>query len=379
MTEWLSVLAVFWALWAVDGVRLPGWRAFTFAGSLWRRRGRMGFSRLSLPAWWPHAGRVVAEDVPLSFSPEGICARAVGGVGRPAGQPVGPARAWRWSEIRKVGVAKGWLYVNDTRFCPATWHVTGTELLALAEAAPAAREARLQAIVRRWFRPVHLRRRARVLAGRTAWAAALNLATLVVLVVVSAYVGGDLSARLDTRWSELIADRLPWVLLGALLLHVAAVTLAWRAVRRLKAVRLEKRATNLFSALLLPPQGLRLRALACEGFFPAQHPLAQALAWTGDRTRRAAAVATIADLRWPIHGAEDAPLAQAISAWFRTALAKQVDKTLRREGIAVEPLLAPPKPDTRQSCRYCPRCRAQFVTEAERCPEGVKLESVDVK
>ncbi|HEY1111070.1 MAG TPA: hypothetical protein VGE76_20610, partial [Opitutaceae bacterium] len=171
MSEWLPVLAVFWALWAFDGARLLSGRAFTITGRLWRRRGRVGFGRLSLPAWWPHAGRVVAEDVPLAFSPEGICARAVGSAGRPVEQPTGPARVWRWSEIRQVGVAKGWLYINGKRFCPATWHVTGSELLALADAAPAVREARLRAIMRRWFRPAHLRRRARVLAGRTAWVA----------------------------------------------------------------------------------------------------------------------------------------------------------------------------------------------------------------
>ncbi|HEY1108513.1 MAG TPA: hypothetical protein VGE76_07775, partial [Opitutaceae bacterium] len=90
----------------------------------------------------------------------------------------------------------------------------------------------------------------------------------------------------------------------------------------------------------------------------------------------AAAFATIADLRWPLHGAEDSPLARDIAGWFRVALAAQVDATLRAEGIAVESLLAAPAPDTPQSCRYCPRCRAQFVTASERCPEGVRLESV---
>lgn len=377
MTEWFSVIAVFWALWAFDGARLLGWRAFAFTGRLWRRRGRMGFSRLSLPSWWPLAGRVVGEDVPLSFSPEGVCARAVGGVGRPAEQPAGAARAWRWEEIRQVGVAKGWLFVNHTRFCPATWHITGTELLAVAQAAPAEREARLRTIMSRWFRPAHLRRRARVLAGRTAWAAALNLATLVVLLAVSVYVAGEVGTRLGAKWNERIGALLPGVLLGALLLHVAAVALAWRAVRGLKAVRLEKRASNLFSALMLPPQGLRLRALAGEGFFPAQHPLAQALAWVGERSRRAAAFAAIADLRWPIHGAEDGPLAQAISGWFRANLATHVDKMLRQEGIEVEPLLAAPKRDTRLSCCYCPRCRAQFVTAGKCCPQGVRLEPLN--
>lgn len=376
MSEWLPVLAVFWALWAFDGARLLRGRAFTFTGRLWRRRGRMRFGRVSLPAWWPHAGRAGGDDVPLALSPAGICARAVGSVGRPAEQPAGPARVWRWAEIRQVGIAKGWLYVNGKRFCPATWHVTGTDLLALAEAAPAGREARLRAIVRRWFRPAHLRRRARVLARRTRGAAGLNLATLAALAIVSLYIGGDFSTRLPTPWSERAAVALPWVLLGTLGLHLGAITLAWRAVRRLKTVRVDKRATNLFSALMLPPQALRLRALAGEGFFPAQHPLAQALAWGPEGERRAAAFATIADLRWPIHGAEDSPVAREIVAWFRAALAVQVDATLRAEGLAGEALLAAPRPDTPQSCRYCPRCRAQFVTAAERCPEGVHLEAI---
>ncbi|MES2695302.1 MAG: hypothetical protein V4773_17635 [Verrucomicrobiota bacterium] len=379
MSEWILVLALFWAFWAIDGARLLGRRVFSLTGRL-RRRGRrgmrLGYSRLSLPAVLPHGARVVAEDVPLAFSPEGICNRPVGSAGRPAEEPERAVQAWRWEEIKQVGLAKGWIYVNGARFCPATGHVMAAEVLALTEAAPAVRERRLQMLLRRWFRPAHLRRKARVLEARTAWPAALNGWTLAILAGVTIYVGGDFAARLSAEKSARLADALPWILLGASAMHLMAVIVTWRALRRLRAVRPEKRSSSLMSALLLPAQALRLRALAGDGFFPAQHPLAAVLAFAGERVQRAVAFDTLADLRWPIHGREDSPRAREIAAWFRAALEQRVRAELARAGVAVDELLAAPKPDTKESCRYCPRCRAQFRAGPEMCPHGVVLARV---
>lgn len=373
MSEWSSVLATYWVLWALDGARFAPRQLFTLIGGgrvrWWKR---MHHARLSLPGVRPGSWRVTTSDVPLSLSPLGVCNRPVGAAGRPAESPL-HEQAWRWDEVREVGVARGWLFINGVRFCPDTRHVTAPELLQLTRASPEARAEMIAVLMRRWLRPAHLRRRARVLERRTALPARLNAIALSVMVALTIYIVGDIAAQLPARWSERLVNWLPWILLGVFMLHVGAVVTAWLAVRRLKSVGVEKRGAALFSALLLPPQALRLRALAGDGFFPPQHPLALVLAFGSRREQEHWAFNVVGDLSWPIGDAAAASPAREIVEWFRRAWEKQVGLSLAAAKLAPEVLLAAPAPDSPASCRYCPRCRAQFAVAHEVCPNGVPL------
>ncbi len=373
MSEWASFIAVFWLLWAIDGVKIARRAVFTLAG--WGRRWRASFSRLSLPGLLPASVRVVADDVPLAISPRGICNRPAGSAGRPAQAPH-EAQAWSWEELREVAGADGWLRVNGARFCADTGHVSAAELIAIARSAPTQREARVRAVMRRWLRPAHLRRRARVIVARTRGVAGLNAASLLGYAAVSIYMVADAAAAIPERSGVVIIEILPWVLLGLVGLHFAAVIAAWRAMRRLRPVAAHKRGMNLFTALLMPPQAMRLRALVGEGFFPAQHPLAMLLTFGSKSAQREAAFSALSDLRWPIGGAEDSPLAREIAAWFREALRAEIEPRLRAAGLAPEELLAAPKPDNPASCTYCPRCGDQFVAGRQACPHGVELKAL---
>jgi hypothetical protein len=372
MSEWVSVLAVFWLLWAVDGVRFGPRRIFTFVG----RRARITYSRLSFPGLWPGSWRMTTSDVPLSFSPAGICNRAAGSVGRPA-ETIPDAQAWRWEDLRDVGVARGWIFVNGRRFCADTGHVKAPELLKVARVPAAERKAALRALIKRWLRPEQSRRRAKVLRGRTARVAFLNTVSLVGFAVLTIYVVGNLAAKVPAGWDERLAKAVPYFLLTLLGLHLVAVVLAWRAVRRLKpvAANLDKRGSGLFSALLLPAQAMRLRSLAGDGYFPPQHPLAAAIAFGTRRGMDEWVFNTLADLRWPLSSDDKAkrPLADEIESWFRNALESQLLPLVRSAGISPETMLAAPKPDGKQSCSYCPRCGAQFVAGRTLCPNGVTL------
>jgi hypothetical protein len=379
MSEWVSVLAVFWILWAIDGARLGPRRSFTLVGQSFRGRRRGGgrgawavFSRLSRPGTWPGAWRMTLEEVPVSLAPGGVCNRPAGAAGRPAEHPA-VAQAWRWEEVREVGLADGWVFVNGARFFPDTGHLPPRELLALARLAPAARGARIQLLMRRWFRPAHLRRRARVLIGRTRLPAGLNLATWAAVTVLTGYLAGDVAARIPAAWGEFLVAALPWLLLGFLAVHVAAVVIAWRVLRRLRPVRPEKRGAHYLSALLLPPQGLRLRAIAGDGFFPAQHPLAGSVAFGDREACGQVGFQVLADLRWPIGDGEDSPLVREVTAWFRIELEQRVTALLVAAGIDPAQLLAPPRPDGSASCHYCPRCRDQFGPGPTICPNGIAL------
>ena len=314
-------------------------------------------------------------DIPISLSPVGLSNRPVGTAGRPGEAPAA-VRAWRWEEVQKAGVADGWVFVNDKPFCPDTGHLSAREILALARMVPAAREARIRAHLERWFRPAQLRRRVRVLIGRTRLPAIFNGVTFFGMAAMTAYLAGDLASWLPVFWSERLASALPWLLLGFFALHVAAVVMAWRGMRRLKALRPEKRGANLFGALLLPPQALRLRALVGEGFFPAQHPLAAVVAWESQEAGVQWSFNVVADLRWPVGDVDDLPLGREVATWFRVALEAKVRSLLARSGVTPEDLLAAPRPDSPESCRYCPRCRDQFVAGREVCPHGVVLEAL---
>jgi hypothetical protein len=373
MTEWASVLLVFWALWLVDGLKLPSVDRFGVAGR--GGRARLSYGRLLLPGWWPAGWRTTAADVPFSVSPAGICNRPVGSAGRPAEAPA-RATAWAWADIHETELKGGWILINGVRFCRATGHLTAGNILGLARLAESARAARIEWWVCRWLRPAHLRRRARVLERRTATAAICNTAFLGLALAISAYLLTNAASRIPTAWAELLARALP--LLGGylLLLHLIATVTAWRAARRLKAASEDKRTAALFSAAMLPPQALRLRGLVGEPWFPPQHPLAYALAFAGKPVMAQLAFQTLGDLRWPIGDAGDAPLAREIGRWHRATLAERIIPLLNAAGIAEEGLFQAPVADGSGSCRYCPRCGSQFTTETARCPNGIELRPV---
>jgi hypothetical protein len=424
MSEWVSVLAVFWALWALDGLRLLPRATFTVIGGVFTRRlmprrnqntavsaprecdargprrkhrsgskhkadrasqsgesdkicrkARVRYSRLSLPGILPTSWRMNVADVPLVLSPVGVCNFPVGAAGRPADRPV-TVRAWRWEEIRYVGVARGMIFVNGEAFCADTGHLKGAELLALARLEPGVRRTKIEVMVRRWFRPANLRRRVLVLQSRTAFPASLNAVTLAGLIALSVYVVGDIASRLPPSWSEWLAETLPWLLLGLLAVHLTAVIVAWTAKRPLRAVANEKRGAALFSALLLPPQALRLRSLLGEGFFPAQHPIAMILAFGNRRSREEFAFNALADLRWPIEAPDNSTPTSEIVAWFRDCLERRLVEYLAQQRLSTERLLTAPLPDSPASCSYCPRCHDQFVDQRRYCPNGIALRAL---
>jgi hypothetical protein len=370
MSEWGSLLLVFWLLWVVDGWKLPPVERFVVIGGA--RRARLHFARLLPPPWSPAGWSVVAADVPFSISPAGICNRPAGAAGRPVDAPTA-ATAWAWADVREATLADGWLLINGHRFCRNTGHIGARQLLELAQLADAARLPRLEWLLARWLRPAHLRRRRRVLRARTATAASLNTTFLALAAGITLYLVADVAHRLPARWSDFAGRLLP--LLGGYLalLHVAAMVSAWLAVRRLKRVQPDRRGSALLTAALLPPQALRLRALAADGFFPAQHPLAYALAFAGPAQLRQVAFDTLADLRWPVRDERDHPAARAICAWHRVELARQLTPALAAAGIAEAELFRSPEPEGPASLRYCPRCRSQFTVARECCPDGVKL------
>lgn len=368
MAEWGGVLLIFWTLWGVDQLKVS--RRDQFNMIVWGRRVRVGYGRLRFAGWWPGSWRALVADVPFSFSPLGITNRGAGQLARPTEGPA-VAQVWRWDEIQSATTQKGWIWVNGARFCPDTGHLSPRELQAIAKKPELERRRHVQQLLARWIRPAHLRRRAKVLTMRTTWPAAFNHMLLLLLVVLTAYLARD-QIPVPGSWVEVVTRALPLWLGYALLLHVAGVVLSWRATRQLRVRAQDGRGVALFSALMLPPQALRLRALVGTGFFPPQHPLSYILAFE-TAERRGFAFNVWADLRWAIGSENDPPLAREIRAWFGQALEEQLRPFLRAAGIEEEDLFARPVAESAACCRYCPRCRDQFIEARERCAHGVAL------
>jgi hypothetical protein len=380
MSDLAFLIAVFWTMFLLDG-------AFTGRRASWSFTSRWG-GQYALPTWrrwhglspWPGGWRAVADDLPFSFAPAGLCNRPAGVAGRPPND-LGSAQVWRWEDIGAVTEADGWLLINGKRMGAATGHLTAEELRDLAAAcvplAPAARADLLRARLRHWLRPTQLRRRARVLRARTAMLVVWNGLLLAGLTVLSAWflgwlpaerIGADIAARV-TRAGP--------VLLGWLaVLHGGGVALAWWQRRRLLwlAPAGRPRSNPLLSVLFFLPSALRLRALLGANWFPPTHPAAAALAFASPTTRDEVLFNVLSDLRWPLTSPSDGSAVAEITAWFRAALGDELTALLRRERIDTAALLAPPAPDGPTSRTFCPRCRAQFVGECDRCPHGVPLQ-----
>lgn len=370
MADWGSVLAAYWALWLIDGVKRAPAAAWRIVGA--RRIQSLNFQRLQTPGFAPSAWRATAEEIPFSLSPAGICNRPAGRMGRPGdGPPL--AQAWRWEEIESADSHGGWLRLNGRRFCRDTGHLPATHLLELARLEPELRRQRIHWRLRRWLRPAHLRRRVVVLRRHTVAATAFANAGLVIAFLVTLYLVAQVPTHAPDTWNRAVAQQRPWLIGCVVVLHLAACIATLRAFRRLNPVSPQKRASALFSALLVPPHALRLRTLAGDGFFPVQHPAAYALALPPGEERTDLVRALLADLRWPIDDHHDGPLAREITRHYRNEWETLLREKLQERGLPIASLTAPPDADGPESALYCQRCRAQFHAGPTHCPKGIPL------
>lgn len=385
MTDWWPLLAAFWGLFFLDGVRYTRrtlWRFATWCGGRTTAAGTHGQWLFASPL--PSAWHAVTEDPPFALSPEGICNDPVGSAGKPP--PCPPvSHAWRWEEIREVAEKRGRLLINGADFCDVTPYAGARRIKDWAAAltsSPQENRAHLaKAIIADWFRPAHLRRRRRSLLARTRSVMIFNATLLLLLISATLYLVTDGPEWLGEKWSGRLVDSLPLFGGYCVLLHLAALVAAWLAHRKLHPRRGEERFTLLLSASLLPPQALRWREHLSRDYFTGAHPLALAAAVASPDGFKSAARAVFQDLRWPLPltGAGSDGLTARIHEWMRPCVTRVCEKLVRSRDVSIDALLAPPSPDSAGSVAYCPRCRAQFIRGITHCPEGIRLLALETK
>lgn len=419
-SEWGSVLAVFWTLYLVDGLR--GGRRDRLFFHAWHgairgsqpeetgvaagcptsngRRGKVPpassaqkarrpvhsfrfTAHVTQASWFlpppaPFAWTLPVDDLPASLAPEGLTNWPSGSASRPPPLPEAVVTL-RWEDIKDLKERSGWIFINGSRFAPATPGLTAAELSKLwrelLPLSPCKRAQRLTNWQRARFSTTPLRRRVRVALGRSAGLAALNTAVAGVLLALTAYLLLDGPSRVPTHWRDQLGQTLPTLLAASALLHVASCAWFWSLHRRLFPRAGQDRASLLFTAILVPPQALRLRQHLVVRLGSHLHPLALALVCAAPQVATAIARDTLRDLRWPkIPSGLPSETAELVRASGRL-VEPIVHECLTAQGPLFDPeaLLVAPNRSSPEICAYCPRCGDTFTGDTQRCPHGVVL------
>ena len=391
MSDWWSVIAIFWIAYLLDGLRrTPRAHTIVRRAAPWPAVLRHTSLHLLPPAPW--TWRFRTSDPTFALSPEGLCNQPVGSAARPA-EPAQFTAVWRWEQIETVVEKRGWLVVNGRLFGPASAAWPAADLRALAAELKPLPHAARQARLRRWLslrlRPAHWRRRMAVVRRRTGDAALLNTAALLAGAAATA-IACLTPATEEYEEAPRILALLPpllWFTLGCYALGLAS---ALYAVRRLRRWLQPGTTKAVLSAACFPPHGLRWRRLLSDSVAPAPHPLLLVLAAPGKTLRSAIAFDALADTRWPLPLPEDAPAtgrsealpaaataalttATAIRTWQAAEFERRFRSWFTPAGIDAAALLAAPVRDNSGACAYCPRCRSQFTRAHGRCPHGIAL------
>ncbi len=408
MSEWWSVVAVFWTLYLVDGVFF-GRRERLFLSS-WRGEWRWRFWRrarvtqsprtahLAQASWhisppFPWAYTLALDDLPASFAAEGFTNWPGAATSRPPPIPDSPSAA-SWGTAVKIGTDGPWITLGGSRFAPVTNALDGRALRELIERLAALDPGRRESEINTWhtrrFSVLRARRRLGAGMARTrglVWMNTLQFAGWIALSV--ALVRGIFDPGLpfgsagSWRWLEPEQIRW-WAVCGWLfLMHFVVLGVAWRLHGKLHPLRTSERANLIFSALLLPAQAMRLRAALLGPLAQGIAPLAATLAAGTPETARVAAASTLRDLEFPVRptGISEtvSGFADSAAGLIRPAVEKALADAAKDgvAGLSAAELLAPPANLGAGVCAYCPRCGDGFLRADGQCPQGVKLRPLD--
>lgn len=391
-SEWWTVLAVFWGLYLIDGLR-GGRRDRLFFHAWFATKTALGAqpgarsTRLQAfatqSAWFlipiaPTASTLVSEDLPASLAPEGITNWPSTSATRPPPLP-SQIEAFRWEEIQQVEDRSGWIYINRRRFAPHTVGLSARSLGNLGrELAPLSHDARTRRLSM-WqasrFGGTHLKRRLQSVLLRSRGLAFLNTVQAASLAAVSVYLLADGPSLVSPALGNWVADALPGLLMVYASSHLGALTWFYRLHRRIYPAAGQERASLLFTALFVPPQALRLRIHLTAKLAAGLHPLSVALACAHPSVARQIATNTLRDLRWPRCPANFPEPVRRLVESSSAILEPIITEALVSQDQSLTParLLAAPAPHSAQACSYCPRCGDEFTRSDSRCPHGVPL------
>lgn len=381
MQEWWPLLAVFWALYLIDGVQISRREKLFFWAATGRPRARVVQSNWFALIPFPTAWSVACEDLPVSLDSQGLTNWPSASAGRPPPLP-DALRTWRWEDIHSVESRFGSIYINRTRFAHATPALDAAELRRLASQLKGLDQESRCRLLDVWqterLRPLRLRRRLQVILGRSKAVAWLNSVQCGLLITITAFVLTKPVSVLPVAFANFVGANLSSLLIAYAFLHLVSIVWWYRLHSRFLPEAASERFGQVLMGLMLPPQALHVRNQLVQSLSRAHHPAAVALAVATNSAGARLLRNIWADIRWPLRPTglpRDAGAIASASA-FRMDRALLAAARRSNRGMFPEGLLKPPHRPS-GACAWCPRCGDVFIRTDARCTHGIPLETWD--
>ena len=325
------------------------WRMAQPGALLGNQRGGFIFA----PPLPPLGTLLVAQQFPLSFSPQGvICGGEIG-------------KFLRFDEIRSVETSGRRVRVNGQLLLkaasPTFAEYLGQQLRQLSKLPSSKRAKAIEEIVRHSLDGEAVKRRwveVQREVAKVRWPTNLMFVYLFVLAPLLIWKVG-----LRQSW--------PGLLIGVLIFTVTTAIRFRRAHKALYSAAEDERFTHFLTILLSPATTIRAHDVLSRPALEIFHPLAIAKVFCPEQTFLQLAREVLREMRYPARlvCAREEPMPQEAERYSRALWLKTIEDFLARMGISPDELMAPPAP-TDATCRsYCPRCLSQFTASEGVCPD----------
>jgi len=312
----------------------------------------------------PLGALLVANQIPLSLSPQGVLAFVATTV-NPGGRPTQGGRFVKWSDVREILTRGRKILVNGERFVvvatPGLARHLASELKRLTTLQSSERAAAVVTLLQSTLDAEA------IAARRAAWQPlALPLCRLANVLVIYALAFAPAAV-----WSFGLLLSWWWLLPGLLALTMTTAILFARAHRALYPEATDERFMHTLTIALAPTSAMRAHDALSRGLLETFHPLAVARELLDLRTFTGFAGGILRDLRHPAlpWSPSEPSDALATERFHRETLLAAVETFLTRHGHPLEQWGRPPAPNDSASRSYCPRCEAQFTSVQSRCTD----------
>jgi hypothetical protein len=226
----------------------------------------------------------------------------------------------------------------------------------------------------------HTRRKFQAILAHSRPLASVNIVQFVFCVLSTIYLTTGFASYLPDMACDFFGKNIKGILFSYVLAHIWSVSEFFRLHCHFYKRKSTDRMYVLATALLLPPQALRLRNRLIENMVQTQHPLAIALAVGKANESADMAKATLRDIYWPLLPCWLPSLTRMITIEASQLINPIIKKCLEIRAMtdarfSADKLLAQPKVAEKDFgvCAYCPRCGDTFTRMDGSCANGTPL------
>jgi len=339
--------------------------------------------RLSVPPSWlgnanggilllnplPPPGRVLLSHLwPISISPAGICAFNLQTLPFDARSPHQTGQFLPFSKIKDARTDGSYLVINKERFAKCATAKQAKALAKLIAAMAKASSSKREAMARKWVaKQFSVDEAAAVLKESEALIEPIESLSVILFLFLFAF----------TPALAFTFGLMPLIVPAACVMVALAVLIAImfrRAHKKLYPDQSSERLESLVKMILSPPVSIRAADILTKNLLAEYGPIVLASVLPGASEQQFVR-SVILDLQHPLrHEISDEAALQTITWTANEQLNVCLDQIKAGRYLKPEELLAPTQREE-NSIAYCPRCRCQFVVNANECPDcpGVAL------